>query len=488
VLSDRFLKDVPQELHGRLERSLECLAWRLEQGDASDIDEETLLDELEVARGRRDYSLDEMRRHLQATGLLIALGEERYRLLNGMIREYCAAAYLARLDDCGAQLPQLAQRERWRESCILALWLRRDLQIPTYLFGVMGDAKIDLRVRVAAGEVLAEVGDPRFVRRTYESGVTAIEPAMVEIPAGEAILGGADPEAYSNEQPACKVSVPPFALAVFPVTNAEFACFIDAKGYDDPTLWTVDGQAWLRGEGKLDPEIEQSLRNLFRSFSPDVEAWIARTRQTQVMDDAAAKSYRYAAANLTEDQYVETYAEQIPGEKRRQPICWSASRFNGRNQPVVGVNWYEAMAYAAWLARVTRKAYRLPTEAEWEWAARRNMRRYPWGNEWDPNRCNWRDSALNRPNPVGIYPHGATEDGMQELAGTVYEWTQSLYRPYPYDVGHGREEIDVEGVRVMRGGSWYIDSDRVRCAARDGIDPWLWLFRAGFRLASTFLS
>ena len=61
------------------------------------------------------------------------------------------------------------------------------------------------------------------------------------------------------------------------------------------------------------------------------------------------------------------------------------ARFNQPNQPVVGVNWYEAMAYAAWLASVTGKPYRLPTEAEWEWAARRNMRRYPWGNDWDPD-------------------------------------------------------------------------------------------------------
>ena len=153
---------------------------------------------------------------------------------------------------------------------------------------------------------------------------------------------------------------------------------------------------------------------------------------------------------------MEAYADQILGEQRREPYYWSDSRFNQRNQPVVGVNWYEALAYAAWLSRVTGKAYRLPTEAEWEWAARRNTRRYPWGNEWDPDRCNWRGSALNRPNPVGVYRQGATVDGLQELAGNVYEWTLSLYRPYPYEPDDGREEIDVEGLRVLRGGSWYI--------------------------------
>ena len=137
--------------------------------------------------------------------------------------------------------------------------------------------------------------------------------------------------------------------------------------------------------------------------------------------------------NWTEDQYVDAYAEQVLGEQRREPYYWRDSRFNQPNQPVVGVNWYEAMAYAAWLAEVTGKPYRLPTEAEWEWAAGSGVRRYPWGDDWDADRCNWRGSGLNRPNPVGVYAHGAAAWRMvlHELAGNVYEWTVSLYRPYP---------------------------------------------------------
>ena len=115
------------------------------------------------------------------------------------------------------------------------------------------------------------------------------------------------------------------------------------------------------------------------------------------MDDASADDYRWIAANWSEDEFVEAYASQILGEQRREPYYWHDSRFNQPNQPVVGVNWYEAMAYAAWLARVTGKPYRLPTEAEWEWAARRNSRRYPWGDEWDAGAL---QLAGQRPEPA----------------------------------------------------------------------------------------
>src|SRR5690606_20388486 len=110
--------------------------------------------------------------------------------------------------------------------------------------------------------------------------------------------------------PECQVLVAAFELAVYPVTNAEFACFVDAKGYDDPTLWMPGGQVWLRGEGKLDPETEQQLRDLYRSFSRDVEAYIAWAKRTMAMDDSTADAYRFVATNVSEDEYVEGYTSQ----------------------------------------------------------------------------------------------------------------------------------------------------------------------------------
>ena len=401
------------------------------------------------------------------------------------MQEYAAAAKLLATKTTAAQIPVLARDEWWRETCILALWLDTALHTPAYLSGLMGDAAVDLRVRVAAATILGEMGDPRFVRQRYAGGVEAIEPQMVRIPAGEAILGGEDEEADEDEKPESHVPVATFELAVYPVTNAEFACFIDAKGYDDPSLWTTGGQAWLRGEGQLDPETEQNLRGLYRVFSRDVEAFIARMKQTRAMDDAQADFFRWVTANMSEDEYVQGYTDQMLGERRREPSYWRDSRYNRPTQPVVGVNWYEAMAYAAWLARLTGKGYCLPSEAQWEWAARRSTRRYPWGSPWENGKCNWRGSGLNAPNPVGVYPHGATDDGLHELAGNVYEWTTSLYRPYRYQADDGREAADVEGLRVVRGGSWYTDQRTVRCASRNGNNPRRWDSNDGFRLART---
>jgi hypothetical protein len=231
------------ELRSRAERSLESLAWRMETEGDLQTSEEKLYADLKAARGPREYSLDEMCHQLQRTGLLVHLDADRYRLLHYLVQQYGAAAYAVRLPDCGQRLRELAQSDWWRESCNLMLWLRQDLQTPEYLLGVMGDPNINVRVRMTAAEVLAEVGDPRFVRRQYAGGVQAIAPEMVTIPGGEAILGGDDPEADDDEKHQSRVPLAAFALAVYPVTNAEYACFVDACGYDDASLWTSGGQA-----------------------------------------------------------------------------------------------------------------------------------------------------------------------------------------------------------------------------------------------------
>lgn len=132
------------------------------------------------------------------------------------------------------------------------------------------------------------------------------------------------------------------------------------------------------------------------------------------------------------------------------------------NHPVVLVTWEDAMAYAAWANK------RLPTEAEWELAGRGlEGRRYPWGSEFLPDLCNCKEANTGGTSPVGAFsPKGDTPEGLVDMLGNVWEWTNSLYRPYPYTANDGRESRQAAGFRVLRGASWVNDAAVTHCMAR----------------------
>jgi formylglycine-generating enzyme required for sulfatase activity len=181
---------------------------------------------------------------------------------------------------------------------------------------------------------------------------------MVLVPAGPFRMGLADDDllAEDHEKPQRLVELAAFWIDVYPVTNARFARFLAAGGYDRREWWTDAGWAWRQRSG--------------------------------------------AAA----------------------PALWGESGWDGPDQPAAGVSWYEADAYARWAGK------RLPTDAEWEKAARgTDGRRYPWGDDWPGPRLANFDMLVGRTSPVGLFPAGASPYGCHDMAGNVNNWTSDWY-------------------------------------------------------------
>jgi len=249
---------------------------------------------------------------------------------------------------------------------------------------------------------------------------------MVIIPAGEFVMGSED---IKNARPQHRVYLPAYAIDRTPVTNAQYRRFMAAGGYGNPAYWK--------------------------------EAIAAGRWQDGKYVDYDKKSYD-------------------------QPRFWLDKQWNGDNQPVVGVSWYEAMAYARWAGK------RLPTEAEWEKAARgTDGRLYPWGNQWADGRANSEESKIGRTSPIGQFsPAGDSPYGVVDMAGNVWEWCSTRWwnekrdeYDYPYTPDDGREDLSGgdEVVRMLRGGSWANDKDASRCANRYRSDPRYGFDRRGFR-------
>ena len=246
------------------------------------------------------------------------------------------------------------------------------------------------------------------------------EPEMIPIPAGEFLMGSdqeKDKHAKDNELPQHKLYLPGYATAKTPVTNAQYAAFLQATRHDPPAHWKF--------------------------------------------------------------------------------LFWKSRRSPRRkhDHPVVNVTWHDAQAYCAWLSEVTGKPYSLPSEAEWEKAARSTDGRiYPWGDVWDSGRCNvGQGLAGENTTPVTAYPNGVSPYGVLDMVGNVWEWTRSLWgvalrKPefgYPYDLDDGRENTGANDTvrRVLRGVSFYNDPCRARCATRYRYSPRNHYASIGFRVA-----
>ncbi|MCU0498781.1 MAG: SUMF1/EgtB/PvdO family nonheme iron enzyme [Anaerolineae bacterium] len=211
-----------------------------------------------------------------------------------------------------------------------------------------------------------------------------------------------------------------YSIAKYPVTNAQYAVFINEGGYQERKWWTEHG-------------------------------W------------------------------------QVQEEKKwTEPRYWQESRWNKGDHPVVGVSWYEAIAFCQWLSEKTGEKIMLPTEAQWQYAAQGDDgRAYPWGNDWDCKRCNNSvgECDSKATTPVRMYEgKGESPFGVVDMAGNIWEWCLTTYE-------NNLNDINGIATRVLRGGAWdFDDANYFRCVFRDWNFPHNGNYGWGFRLSRSFLS
>lgn len=188
---------------------------------------------------------------------------------------------------------------------------------------------------------------------------------------------------------------------------------------------------------------------------------------------------------------VQAGAVPVPPGKDDERYGWKQQQEHP-DHPVVRVTWEDAWKYMQWLANVTGQPWRLPTEAEWEKAARwdtsvnpPHARIYPWGDQWDKTRANTSDGGPDGTTPIGQYmDKDASPYGCHDMAGNVWEWTSTAWydRP-PYDASKYENDSDRTSVRVLRGGSWINDPRYARASYRSWRGWYVWSVGGGFRLA-----
>ena len=298
--------------------------------------------------------------------------------------------------------------------------------ISALLATMSDDRRVRPRVRVRAGAALARLGDPRPGVGLQPNGLPDI--VWCDVPAGSFTMGSdneRDVGVSDDERPHREVTLVAYRMSMHPVTNVQFGAFIKVGGYRERGYWTDAGWTWKDQEGKTEP--------------------------------------------------------------------WSwGEPWNSPNHPVV-VNWYEAVAYCRWLTQQSQQydqlqpgwEIRLPSEAEWEKAARgTDARSFPWGDIGDPNRANYERTGIGATSSVGCFPGGSSPYGILDLSGNVWEWTRSSYKNYPYDAQDGREHLEGEFHRVLRGGAFYSLEHSVRCACRARNDPRVGSSNVGFRIVA----
>lgn len=339
------------------------------------------------------------------------------------------------------------------------------------MLGQVEEPKLGLAERDRAGVVLGFIGDPRLC----DTSGAALLKNVVTISAGDRTVGTKRLEKAELANTGGflggtrTLQIPEFRISRYPVTNFDFSLFLEGGGYQDDDLWEGRlGKGWLRG----DEEVLSELR----------DHWL------ETLHLHHEKEIRDGEISL-EDVEQEAAHRISP---RIQPYYWNDRRFNAPNQPVVGVNYWEAKAFCRWATKFAKQnghlqsteEVDLPTEFEWECASRPrdDDRIFPWGDGWDETLAHVRTNILNlrQPTPVGVYLEN-WPGGPCEMSGNVWEWTDSLFVDFDAKYDAVRYNIDSLEQRVVRGSSWQNNPIVAACSARAVDRSYNLFYDVGFR-------
>jgi formylglycine-generating enzyme required for sulfatase activity/transcriptional regulator with XRE-family HTH domain len=447
-------------IFGVLALGMQCYpGGRLKQIEKSEAARIVAPEFRDAPEERREAAAREfLESELVDSGIIVSRGDS-LEFWHLTFQEYLAARACADFDHPAQELfrDDRWSRQEWREVMLLIPGVlirtgprRVDAIFQAALDRAAGDASLAIKAR-AAGLLGAALHDVRASRSTYRPPDEARYHALltetlgifdarraagidlrVRIEAAEALGQAGDPRIIENPE-----------NNWIPIAGGTFL---------------MGAQKTRKGKPGYDPEA-------YDNEGP--------------VREVSVGPFQIGRYPVTVEEYRRFVEDEEDGYRKEQ--CWASGGYEGReapdnwdeqilypNRPVTFVNWFEASAYCVWASAERGARVRLPTEEEWEFAARGAQgRRYPWGNETpDPSRANYSDAGAGQPTPVGLFPAGNTTEGVADMAGNVLEWTLS---------------DDGGGGKALRGGSCYDNARIVRVSYRCRYLPGLRYNGIGFR-------
>ena len=435
VGNETILDDRPFEV-GDKRLMLQALALWMHEREQKEIIQADLFTFLEKQFGgmvadeqKRRIAIEKFQRVIEErTGLLSARGEGVYAFSHLTFQEYLAARSLAGRDDYVNYTLQYTGEAWWREVILLEAGhlSGESIERASHLIGAIAENRrepLPYHNLVLASECLRDAGETR------------VEPGIAR-------------EINERLDKALK-SPPPVTTRIF--RKWGIRTWIDQRAALVQALARTGKGYWNMPHGE--PEWIRIPAGKF---------WMGEGDE---LHEVELPEFHISRVPITNAQY----ALFVQDAKYKAPDGWEENRppKGKESHPVVNVAWYDAIKYCDWLSEKVGKRVTLPTEAEWEKAARGDDKReYPWG-KWETYRANTSELGVGDTTPVGIFLEGASPYGVLDLSGNVWEWTRSLYKEYPY-VSEGRDVVEAKDKDVLglRGGSFYYSSWNVRCAFR----------------------